>query len=188
MTTNATLLTDEIVDFLYANDVSLTISLDGPQNVQDNSRVFAESGKGTFEVVMSKLDRIKEKYPAYMENISFNAVLDEQNDFQCSSNFFTYDFITSAIVGATTLNQNSAKNEIRYSELFDTNYRYELFKAYLYLIGRLDKKYVSKFMEAQVAVMKENIHKKVIAKRKTWQCISSVWGLYCRSDKVVCKC
>ena len=96
--------------------------------------------------------------------ISFNAVLDEKNDFQCSSNFFTYDFISSAIVGAITLNQNSSKNEIRYSELFDTNYRYELFKAYLYLIGRLDRKYVSKLMEAQVAVMKENIHKKVIAK------------------------
>lgn len=164
MTTNATLLTDEIVDFLYENDVSLTISLDGPQNVQDNSRVFAESGKGTFEVIMGKLDHIKEKYPDYMENISFNAVLDEKNDFQCSSNFFTYDFISSAIVGATTLNQNSSKNEIRYSELFDTNYRYELFKAYLYLIGRLDRKYVSKLMEAQIAVMKENIHKKVIAK------------------------
>ena len=37
-------------------------------------------------------------------------------------------------------------------------------EAYLYLIGRLDRKYVSKLMEAQVAVMKENIHKKVIAK------------------------
>ena len=107
MTTNATLLTDEIVDFLYENGVSLTISLDGPQNVQDNSRVFAESGKGTFEVIMGKLDHIKEKYPGYMENISFNAVLDENNDFQCSSNFLTYDFISSAIVGATTLNQNS---------------------------------------------------------------------------------
>ena len=37
-------------------------------------------------------------------------------------------------------------------------------EAYLYLIGRLDRKYVSKLMEAHVAVMKENIHKKVIAK------------------------
>ena len=108
MTTNATLLTDEIVDFLYENGVSLTISLDGPQNVQDNSRVFAESGKGTFEVIMGKLPKIAREYnKILMENISFNAVLDEKNDFQCSSNFFTYDFISSAIVGATTLNQNS---------------------------------------------------------------------------------
>lgn len=78
MTTNATLLNDEIVRFLYENDISLTISLDGPQAIQDNSRVFAESGKGTFDVIMKKLDYIKENYPDYMDNISFNAVLDEK--------------------------------------------------------------------------------------------------------------
>lgn len=33
MTTNATLLSDEIIEFLHNNDVSLTISLDGPQKV-----------------------------------------------------------------------------------------------------------------------------------------------------------
>ena len=38
-------------------------------------------------LIMGKLDHIKEKYPGYMENISFNAVLDEKNDFQCISNF-----------------------------------------------------------------------------------------------------
>lgn len=59
MTTNATLLNDEIVKFLYENDISITISLDGPQAIQDNSRVFAESGKGTFDVIMKKLDYIK---------------------------------------------------------------------------------------------------------------------------------
>lgn len=164
MTTNATLLSDEIIEFLHNNDVSLTISLDGPQKVQDNSRVFAESGKGTFDVIMKRLEHIKSKYPDYMDNISFNAVLDEQNDFQCSSNFFTYDFLTSAIVGATTLSQNSSKNELHYTELFDLNYRYELFKTYLFLIGRLDRRFVSKLVEAQVALMKENIHKKITAK------------------------
>ena len=91
MTTNATLLTDEIVDFLYENGVSLTISLDGPQNVQDNSRVFAESGKGTFEVIMGKLDHIKEKYPGYMENISFKelvkAIKNERIEEHCQPRF-----------------------------------------------------------------------------------------------------
>ena len=119
MTTNATLLNDEIVKFLYENDISITISLDGPQAIQDNSRVFAESGKGTFDVIMKKLDYIKKNYPDYMDNISFNAVLDEKNDFQCSSNFYTYDFISSAMVSSTTLSLNSAKNEIQYTEAFD---------------------------------------------------------------------
>ncbi|RCX12217.1 uncharacterized protein DFR58_12327 [Anaerobacterium chartisolvens] len=189
MTTNATLLTDEIVDLLEQNDVSLTISLDGPQKIQDSSRIFAESGRGTFEVIMDNLERIRQKHPEYMENISFNAVLNEENDFQCSSNFFTYDFVHSAIIGATTLNENSVKEELRYNEIFDINYRYELFKAYLFLIGRLEKKYVSKLMEAQIAVMKENIHKKIVAKGKrgtkyhpSGACIAGATRLFVNTD------
>lgn len=46
------------------------------------------------------------------------------------------------MVSSTTLSLNSAKNEIQYTEAFDINYRYELFKAYLCLVGRLDRKYV----------------------------------------------
>ena len=86
MTTNATLLTDAIVKYLYENDFNLTISLDGPQNVHDQSRVFADNHSGTFEKIMENLDEIGQKYPVYMNNISFNAVLDTSNDFQCSSN------------------------------------------------------------------------------------------------------
>ena len=189
MTTNATLLNDEIIRFLCDNNISLTISLDGPQSIQDNSRVFAESGKGTFDIIMKNVDYIKENYPLYMNNVSFNAVLDEKNDFQCSSNFFTYDFITSAIVGSTTLNQNSSKKEIHYTEAFDTNYRYEMFKAYLHLLGRLDKKYISKLTETQIAAMKENIHKKIVAKgnrgkvyHPSGPCIAGATRLFVNAD------
>lgn len=90
----------------------------------------------------------------------------KKNDFQCSSNFYTYDFVSSTIVSASTLSQNSIKNEVKYTEAFDINYRYELFKAYLCLIGRLDRKYVSKLIEVQIGIMKESIHKKIIAKGK----------------------
>lgn len=195
MTTNATLLNDEIVKFLYENDISITISLDGPQAIQDNSRVFAESGKGTFDVIMKKLDYIKKNYPDYMDNISFNAVLDEKNDFQCSSNFYTYDFISSAMVSSTTLSLNSAKNEIQYTEAFDINYRYELFKAYLCLIGRLDRKYVSKLIEVQIGIMKESIHKKIIAKGKrgstyhpSGACIAGATRLFVNVDEKFYPC
>ena len=41
--------------------------------------------------------------PQYLDKISFNAVIDEQNDFACSSNFFTYDFLKDAVVTACLL-------------------------------------------------------------------------------------
>lgn len=161
MTTNATLFNDEIADFLYDHKFNLTISLDGPEEVQNNSRVFASNNQGTFECIMKNLKRIEERHSDYMENMAFNAVLDMKNDFKCSSNFFTYDFMKNALVTFTTLNENGNKEEIKYSEAFDINYRYELFKSYLKYIGRLNAKYVSKIIDEQVGSLKIEIEDKV---------------------------
>lgn len=163
MTSNATLLTDEIADFLYEHNFNLTISLDGPEEVHNQSRVFADSKTGTFQCIIKNLEKMIGRYPDYISNISFNAVLDSTNDFKCSSNFFTYDFMKNTVVGATTLNENGNKHEIQYSEMFDINYRYELFKCYLKYIGRLDKKFTSKIVDNQVGSLKQEIHEKIKA-------------------------
>lgn len=163
VTTNATLLTDEIIEFLYENDFMTTISLDGPKSIHDNSRIFADNETGSFESIMENLRKINEKYPEYMKNISFNAVLDTANDFKCSSDFFTYDFMKDALVTASTLNINNNKDAITYTEQFDINYRYEIFKNYLSLIGRYKGDRVSKIVKQQVASLKTEIHDKITA-------------------------
>jgi uncharacterized protein len=56
LTTNATLLRPEIIEFLLDNDVGITVSIDGPREVQDRFRVFA-NGAGSYDVV---LPRVKE--------------------------------------------------------------------------------------------------------------------------------
>ena len=56
--------------------------------------------------------------------------------------FFTYDFMKNTVVGATTLNENGNKHEIQYSEMFDINYRYELFKCYLNILEDWIKVYI----------------------------------------------
>lgn len=57
MTSNATLLTDEIADFLYEHNFNLTISLDGPEEVHNQSRVFADSKTGTFQCIIKNLEK-----------------------------------------------------------------------------------------------------------------------------------
>ena len=54
LTTNATLLKPEIIQWLADNDVGVTISIDGPKPVQDGLRVF-HNGKGTYDVVLPKI-------------------------------------------------------------------------------------------------------------------------------------
>jgi uncharacterized protein len=54
LTTNATLLTEEIIDWLVENDVGVTVSIDGPKQSQDRFRVF-HNGKGSYDVVLPRI-------------------------------------------------------------------------------------------------------------------------------------
>ena len=72
-TTNGTLFTKDIIEFLMLHDVHIVISLDGPKEIHDKNRKFAVSGCGTFEQVVKNLEFFKENYP--QTKIAFNTVL-----------------------------------------------------------------------------------------------------------------
>ncbi|MDR2688599.1 MAG: quinohemoprotein amine dehydrogenase maturation protein [Azoarcus sp.] len=61
MTTNGTLLTDEIIDWLDAHDFGLSISIDGPQAIHDRNRLTI-GGQGTYETVSKKARRVLSRY------------------------------------------------------------------------------------------------------------------------------
>ena len=44
----------EIVEFLAENDIGVTISIDGPPDIQDKFRVF-KNGAGSYDVVAPKI-------------------------------------------------------------------------------------------------------------------------------------
>lgn len=73
------LLNKEIMLFLEENDVSLLISLDGPQKINDKNRVF-RNGRGTFDVVARNLELMKKEYPNYWKKIQISMVVDTDND------------------------------------------------------------------------------------------------------------
>jgi len=57
LTTNATLLKPEIIEFLAENHVGVTISIDGPRDMQDKFRVF-HNGAGSYDVVAPKIKEL----------------------------------------------------------------------------------------------------------------------------------
>jgi uncharacterized protein len=57
LTTNGTLLKPEIIEWLADNQIGVTISIDGPKEVQDGLRVF-HNGKGTYDVVQPKIKEL----------------------------------------------------------------------------------------------------------------------------------
>lgn len=80
MTTNGTLLTEEIAKFLVDNEIALLISLDGPQSEHDKHRVF-KSNRGSFSKVDANLELILKIDKQYYENhVHFNTVYSPLTD------------------------------------------------------------------------------------------------------------
>ena len=61
LTTNATLLRPDIIEFLVENDVGVTISIDGPRDMQDKFRVF-HNGAGSYDVVAPKIKELLKRH------------------------------------------------------------------------------------------------------------------------------
>jgi len=135
MTTNASLLTEEIAEFLYKHDVLLTISLDGPEEIHDSHRKLALNNDGSFNKVFNNIIKLKEKFPDYIENISFNAVIDPQNDFSVIDKFFLDNEIVKNVSMTSTLISNDQREaDIKMNEDHYIKQQYELFRIYYYLI------------------------------------------------------
>jgi len=61
LTTNATLLTPAIIDFLSTNRIGVTVSMDGPPEMHNALRVFA-NGRGSYDIVAPKVKELLAKH------------------------------------------------------------------------------------------------------------------------------
>jgi uncharacterized protein len=61
LTTNATLLRSEIIDFLAENGIAVTVSMDGPRELQNKFRVF-HNGAGSYDVVVPRIKELLRKH------------------------------------------------------------------------------------------------------------------------------
>jgi uncharacterized protein len=89
MTTNGALLKAEILDIIVKHNVSVCVSLDGPQVEHDKFRLSG-NGKGTWSIIMENLEELRSKYPGYYKNhVKFLCTLHPWHDFQKIDQFFT---------------------------------------------------------------------------------------------------
>jgi uncharacterized protein len=61
LTTNATLLREEIIDWIVEHDVGVTVSMDGGREQQDAFRVF-KNGMGSYDVVLPNIQMLLERH------------------------------------------------------------------------------------------------------------------------------
>lgn len=75
MTTNASLLDEEMIRLLNQHAFTLLISLDGPEMINDRYRIHID-GKGTYDTVIKKIDLIRKISPQFFEHkVGFSIVI-----------------------------------------------------------------------------------------------------------------
>ena len=62
ITTNGTLLDEQIVAFLHANRIAVAVSMDGPQHIHDRNRPD-ENGKGSYAEIVARLGMLLKESP-----------------------------------------------------------------------------------------------------------------------------
>lgn len=156
ITTNATLLTDEKIHYLHDNNFYLTISIDGSKEEHDACRVFPD-GSGSFDIVIRNLKRVKELYPEYARNIIISTVVSPKYELNHVLEYFDSDDVLSDTnIIMTPVADAGLKKKVGYKESYYQVRRYEYLKLLLYMIGKIDKKYISRMVANSQRMIERN--------------------------------
>ena len=61
LTTNATLLKSDVISWVIDNDIGVTVSIDGPKEMQDRFRIF-HSGEGSYDIIEPKVRELLSRH------------------------------------------------------------------------------------------------------------------------------
>lgn len=165
MTTNATLLTDTTVDYLRAEKFQIMVSLDGSKQEHDEHRKF-QNGKGSFDLIQRNLRRIKERYPDFFSGIIYNSVINPDNDYQNIKTYFEKDdLLNSAEILTNIVEPENPGEKVKLSDDYIKIDKYDQLKLYLFMLGKLDIKDVSKLVLIRAKHINEK-YQQIIKKAK----------------------
>jgi uncharacterized protein len=98
VTSNGTVLTDRILDFLLDNEVYLQFSIDGGRESHDRFRPFKTSGRGSFDVILGNLQRIHDRDPEYFRtHLRIKGVLTTEQVDHDDPEFFGHPLVRSIV-------------------------------------------------------------------------------------------
>jgi uncharacterized protein len=174
ITTNGTLLTDEMIYYFQDNNIAVSISLDGVKEINDKNRVFV-NGEGTYDAVMANIERIKEIAPELASKLQIIMVINPENDFDCvnsiyieGSDFFNYN------VNASLVDLDYENKKPFTSEDYASKYEYQYFLSILEHFGRANTNMTTPLTQRAVASMLEDT--KIIANGSSLRTVNAPAG------------
>ena len=159
LTTNATLLTDNMIDFFRQYGVEVTISLDGPEEIHNSNRIAAVSGEGSYERVISSLKKIQDRWEQCKEKVNFNSVMSSEYGFDIYSDFFENTDYIKDFSAVVNLPSNTYTSNIKMmSDKFVEEFNYELFKFYFSILRQNSQIKTAKVVRQHYQRLVDGIH------------------------------
>lgn len=67
ITTNGSIMTDKIIDYILDHDIKISISIDGPPSIHNKNRIDMK-GDGTLELILSNIEKLSSKVDFFQVN------------------------------------------------------------------------------------------------------------------------
>ncbi len=94
ISSNGTVINEQIIDFLIENDIFLQISLDGEKCIHDSKRRFKSNNIGSFDVILKNLQLIFDRSEEYfLSKVRLKAVITTESLGNDGADFFKIPLI-----------------------------------------------------------------------------------------------
>ena len=110
ISTNASLLSEAVMEYMVKNKFHILISFDGSKQIHDRNRKFRNSNKSTYDVIVKNLKMILNRFPNYINKIMINTVVDPSDNTVEVNKVFKNDEIVKKFVADQTVVDDLMKN------------------------------------------------------------------------------
>ena len=156
ITTNATLLNDEVIDFLLNHKFKILISIDGPERVQNKNRRFRD-GTGSYQKVMQNVSKMYNKDPDRLGKVTLSMVIDPAQDYNEITTLF-YEPVMKNVGLLYSFVEEDAQTLLP-SQEYVSEHNYAMFLAFVMHFRNNDKTFPSKLVEQDIIVYKDGINR-----------------------------
>lgn len=160
ITTNTTLLSPEIARYLLEHNFTITLSIDGPEEIHDRNRVLV-NGQGSFQTVMNNIENMFssiQNFPA--EKFIISCVLSNDAKLESVVRFFNEDKrVNKFTYQLTAVNDVNLKEKpLPVRKKNNAINQYENAKMFLYGIGRIPVEMTSQLAVPYVDELTHNFY------------------------------
>lgn len=118
ITTNATLLTDEVLDFMKQYNINISVSLDGDQEINDYARKYSSGNISVYKEVYNKCKRMEQKDINYVIQATINCKhimnFKEGDAINWAKSLEEFDFSNMSIIPVSTEVEGLSLNSEEY--------------------------------------------------------------------------